>query len=161
MYTLWTRLNQHSLPSFCVLRPNILHTKLIQYVFSSMCTGVLLISYLCILIPFPRFISPRLSSTSVGYEGRIYLSLMTPQEVYSFLTSSRCSRKNEMPFKMVEFDWFPGHGLENGGARKQRSINLSFEKHPWYSSKPPEAFTLQADILVSLGVKDKVILCHF
>lgn len=33
------RLDRRSMPSFCVLRPKILHTKLIQYVFSSMCSA--------------------------------------------------------------------------------------------------------------------------
>lgn len=35
-----------------------------------------------------------------------------------------------MPFKMSEFDRFPGHELEDEGTRKRGSINLIVEKHP-------------------------------
>jgi len=35
-----------------------------------------------------------------------------------------------MSFKMANFDRFLGHRLEDEGARKRESINLSIEKHP-------------------------------
>ncbi len=36
----------------------------------------------------------------------------------------------EMLFKMIEFDQFPGYGLENRGARNWGSMYLSIAKNP-------------------------------
>jgi len=37
---------------------------------------------------------------------------------------------------MADIDRYTGHGLEDRGARKQGSINLSIEKHPPFQQWP-------------------------
>lgn len=78
----------------------------------------------------PCFLSTGLSSTPLGYEGRISL-LVTPQEASSLLVPHLLVVHLEN-WDVLQDDRvrFPGYRLDDVGARKRGSINLSVEKHP-------------------------------
>ncbi|ROL45496.1 hypothetical protein DPX16_16171 [Anabarilius grahami] len=73
-----------------------------------------------------------------GMQPGVSLPILTHNSSGSFLTprSSPPRGAIEMSFKMAEIDRFPGHGLEEVGARKRGSINLSIEKHPASRGQP-------------------------